>query len=101
MTPRPIAASTKPVIAPTLSGRKLQAMVIIVDSTHAEATPLRKRMKERSAAAEAPDRANGTAANDASINAAPDTEVSTCASVGVRGARGETMVAQATILKQY
>ena len=74
ITPRPIAASTRPVIAPTLSGRKLHAIAIIVASTHAEATPLSKRMKESRAAAAAPDRAKGTAANDASMSAAPEME---------------------------
>lgn len=78
MTPRPMAASTKPVIAPTLSGRALHAMAIIVDSTHADATPLRKRMKDKSAAAAGPERAKGTAAKAASIIAAPAMEKRTC-----------------------
>ena len=69
MTPRPMAASTKPVMTPTLSGKQLVAIAIIVDSTQAEATPLRKRMKESSAAAAAPETAKGTAANAASIRA--------------------------------
>ena len=77
MTPRPMAASTKPVITPTLSGRQLVAIAIIVDSTHADATPLRKRMQESKAAAAAPERAKGTEANAASMRAAPKMEQST------------------------
>jgi hypothetical protein len=101
MTPRPMAASTKPVIAPTLSGRTLQAMAIMVDSTHAEATPLRKRMNDRRAAAAAPDRAKGTAANDANISAAPEMEQSTCVIIGVRRPFADMLIAKTDHFETY
>jgi hypothetical protein len=62
-----MAASTKPVIVPTLVGMLSVAIAIMVDSTKADANPFRKRIKQSITAALEPDKTKGTAAKAPSI----------------------------------